>query len=204
MKRYKKKTLKESSWSRIIHHIEAGTSFAVISAYEKEYPLEVNFKKHEELRQDIRKMGYGYIEQKSGYSYINKKDNQEGMFDEESFFIPLITKKEALDLGNSYKQESILFKDDTGFYCLLKNGKIDTEFKTKRDRKTGQITFEPKILKYAFSQLKKATDYQRKQKFAYVIKECVYIDEYRIPTRSDAYRGMKEGKIPEAKYIRIL
>jgi|SRR6056297_512584 len=200
MKRYKRK-FKEASWSRIIHHIESGTSFAVISAYVKDYSYKVNLEKHEELRKDIRKMGYGYIEQKSGYSY--KDIETDRMFEEESFFIPMISKNEALELCNTYEQESILFKDDAGFYCILSNGKIDTEFKTKRDSKTGQITFNPEILKHAFSQLKKATKNQRK-KFAYVVKECVWIEEKKIPARSDAYRGMKEGKIPEAKYIRIL
>jgi len=192
----------ESSWSRIIQHIEAGHSFAVISAYKWDLSETDNTERHNNLRTDIRKLGYGYIEQNSGYSYKDTRTGNLGTVEEESFFIPQITRQEALALAKKYEQESIIYKDGNGFYVLLSNGAIDTEFKTKRD-KTGQITFSPEVIKHAFSQLKKASAHQRQQKFAYVIKECVWTKEYHIPNRSDAYRGIKENKIPEAQYIKI-
>lgn len=200
MRKYKY-LLQESSWSRIIHPVESGTSFAVISAYMIELPIGKNKERHEELRKDIRIKGYGYIEQNSGYSYKKKDTDQTLMSDEESFFIPMMTKKDALQLCNKYEQESILFKDDSGFFCLLADGKIDMIFKTERNKKTGVITFHPDILKLAYSQLKKGTKNQRNQRFAYVVKECLYIEELKIP---DRYQGLKEGKIPIAEFIRIL
>lgn len=199
LKRYKGK-LKESSWSRIIQHIEDGVySFAVISAYLKDLTVEENLKRHEDLRKDIRNLGYGYIEQKSGYTY--KDDETETTVEEKSFFIPLINREEALRLCNKYNQYSILFKDDSSFYEIRSDGKIETRFKTKRDSKTGQITFDPKILKIAYSKLKKSSQYQRGQKFSYVIKECIWIKEYRIPSWAEAM-GSKE--IPKVEYIRII
>lgn len=199
MKPYKK-YFKESSWSRIIQHIISGNSFGVISAYLLDASEEENKKRHKDLRNDIRKIGYGYIEQDSGYTYKNKETNEEITVDEQSFFIPMITKKDALLLCKNYKQYSILFKDDTGFYEIKSDGTIENKFKTKRDSKTGQITFDPKELKLAYSKLKKGTLHQMKQIFSYV-KECVWIKELKIPTR---YEGIRTGKIPEARYEKIL
>ena len=181
----------ESSFSRIIQHIENGVSFAVISAYRSEFKPEENKQRHLQLGKDIQKMGYGFIMQDSGYQY------QDGtVANEQSYFVPTITYKEAIDLGNRYDQESILYKDDQkGFILVYSTNFIDSEgvphhindiamtFKWKSS--DGKITFDSEVLKYAFSSLKRANSSQKGKKYAF-IGECVSLDEAIPPSRHEA------------------
>jgi len=194
LKKYKR--LEESSLSRIWQHVEDDeTSFAVISAYRGIYSEADNLKRHNELKGKIRAMGYGYIEQKSGYSYSNPEEGEDVSVEEKSFFIPNIDFKSAIKLGRLFKQESILYKDkEKGFGLFMcDTGKLEMLFK----RKDKLFSFNKDDIKQAYSQLVKANNNQRKMKFAYVAERF-------IPSRTDAMLGMKEHKIPEAKWIKIV
>jgi len=214
--------LSESSWSRIVHHVESDDDFAVISAFrifDKHNELvshEENLKKHEELEKRIRELGYGFIEQASGYTYTSKKRNiTSKLMEEMSFFIPKIDYDTAMGLGVEFDQESILFKGDktNGFvlvYCRdgedddgnkYKKGDIGLRFKMKKTKEKkddreitkGQITFDPAVLKYAYSSLIKANNVQRyakdkktgeiKNRYAFVVES---ICEGIIPSRTSA------------------
>lgn len=167
-----KKYLEESSLSRIWQHIQnPENTFAVISAFRETNSDEKNWEEHLKLKADIRKK-YGHIPQKSGYTY-QEGDRKGETVDEYSFFVPNISKEEALKLGKKYNQESILFKDSSGFYMIYTDkryGKVGITF--KKDPK-GSLTFDPKVYKYAFSQLLRANK-NNKVKFAYVVKEGKY------------------------------
>lgn len=191
--------LKESSWSRIIQHVENDDSFAVISAYLLNATPEDNLKRHSELRTDIRNLGFGYIEQDSGYTYKNKKTGESFPVREKSFFIPKIDYDKAMKLAQKYDQESILYKDlEKGFVLVYAKDFVDNDdiphktheigmnFKFKKDNK-GKITFNPDILKFAYSELIKANNTQRGKQYAFVSTES--IEEARIPSRTDAIRG---------------
>jgi hypothetical protein len=234
--------LSESSWSRIIQHIESDATFAVISAFTsanedgKVTSKEENINNHSNLKKDVRALGYGYIEQDSGYTYETKEKEENGegertLVREKSLFIPEINFEKAIALGLKYKQESILFKDGKKFALIYCRDGIDRDgnpykkydvgmtFKMnvsriEKDGETtskGQLTFDPRVLKYAYSSLIRANKVQRynkkddtvdandpeiknrmqKKQFAYVAESVIVesIHEALIPSRAEAMRG---------------
>lgn len=190
--------IQESSWGRIIQHIEGPGTFAAISPYIPDASDEENERRFKEMQQVVRSMGYGYIPMDSGYTY---QDTGITEF-EESLFIPKITKDDAMELGRKYQQESILFKDREGFHMIMTDtGAIDMTFQKTRGN-DGQLTFDPEITKIAFSQLKRGSKNQRGRKFAYVPESRDSIRSFLLrarkgPNRTDAYRAMKNGSFPE-------
>ena len=192
----------ESSWGRIIQHIEGNTTFAAISSYVGGFSEKENEKRHENLRRDIREMGYGYIEMDSGYTYQSTQVTAI----EQAFFIPTISREEALQLGRKYDQESIIFKDPNQFAVLLSDsGAVDMEFQMQRGT-DGQITFDPETLKIAFSRLRKGTHNQRGQSFAFraeSVLESFTVRAHAIPTRSEIYRAQKERVITRSTPISL-
>lgn len=196
----------ESSWGRIIQHIESDRTFAAMSAYLAGYDEMENNERHNQLRKDIRDMGYGYIEMDSGYTY----DDDTREF-EKSFFIPNISYKDALHLGRKYEQESILWKDSEGFFEIrCDTEEVNMTFDTGRDN-GGQITFDPETLKIAFSQLRKSNKNQRKP-FAFRAESVgrtesegdqrnFEIRVYAKPVRSEFYQAQKEKKMPKVQRI---
>jgi len=192
------KKLNESSWSRIIQHIQNDNSFAVISAYIKDVTEKENYERHSELRNEIRKLGYGFIEQDSGYTYKDDDTGESIPVKEKSFFIPKIDYDNAIKLAQQFDQESILYKDTTKGFVLVyskdftdKDGKkhktneIDLKFKFKKDN-DGKITFDPEVLKYAYSSLIKANKSQKGKSYAFITTES--IKEGITPSRTDAIR----------------
>jgi hypothetical protein len=196
-------TLKESSWSRIIQHIEDDDSFAVISAFLKNKDRQFNIGKHNQLRDDIVGKGYGhgygYIEQDSGYNYRSKITGASIYSKELSFFVPNMKYNEAMSLAQKYNQESFLYKDNNlGFVLVYSKDDVDSDgkpfkigdigqgFNFKKDN-SGKITFDPAVLKMAYSALMKANKSQKSKPFAYVATNT--IKEAIIPSRADAMRG---------------
>lgn len=192
----------ESSWGRIIQHIESDKTFAAISAYADGMSERTNKERHENLRRDIRAMGYGYIEMDAGYTYSKPGPYRGLTIEEESFFIPEITREEALELGRKYDQESIIFKDKNQFAVLLSDsGAVDLEFDRSRGP-NAQFEFDPEVIKIAFSALKKGgSQYTRGKHFAFRTSESYHVRAYAVPTRSEVYRAQKERTIPKAEAI---
>jgi len=218
------KFITESSWSRILQHIEQTPSFAVISAY-RGVDQKENDLNHKKLKADVRKMGYGFIEQDSGYSYTDPKSDEEGMVEEESLFIPNISYEDAMALGKKYDQESILFKDNERGFVLVytteseghKIGDIDLNFEKKVGGKN--ITFDPSVLKIAFSALKRANKTQKGKPFAYKADfsddesedsfgenyTLVSLKEAIIPSRAEAMKtGYKTGKLATVTWKKLI
>ena len=187
------KVIIESSFSRVWQHIENPTSlFAVISAY---LDTKNDVLNHEQLRKDIRKLGFGYIEMDSGYTY--QVDGKSKIANEKSYMIPNITKKEALKLALKYGQESILWKDDKSFVLLESRkdvgvGKELMVFKSKGK----SLTYDKDTVKVAFSALRKGSKNQIGRKFA-------YLGEMRIKDFPTVY--LYAGKnIPDDEFLRII
>ena len=195
----------ESSWGRIIQHIEGSATFAVISSHVQDFSEDANERRHENLRREIRQMGYGYIEMDSGYTY-KATQGGEAQALEQAFFIPEITKDEALSLGQKYDQETIIWKDQGQFAVIFSTtGAVDMDFQMERGS-NGQITFDPETLKMAFSRLRKGSANQRGQSFAFraeSVLESFTVRAIAVPTRGEAYRAQKTGKLPQAKAISL-
>lgn len=197
--------LRESSWSRVLQHIEKTPSFAVISAFRGVNTPEENEELHKTLKTDVRALGYGFIEQDSGYSYNDPSTGEDGLVQEKSVFIPNISFGDAMNLGKKYGQESILYKDDNVGFALVyttdgnghKAGDADIKFQHKVGGKN--ITFDPETLKIAFSALKQANKTQKGKPFAYKVEEdytIVSLKEAVIPTRTEAMiSGYKNKKL---------
>jgi len=187
--------VKETGLSRIWQHIQSSKTFAVISAFRGSNTEEVNLERHNSLKNDVRSLGHGFIEQKSGYTYANPETGEEGNVDERSLFIPNISKEDAVALGKKYQQESILWKDADEFVILyVDSGKTDAF-----NRGSGSdLTFDPSAVKFAFSQFLKSKNKNAIKKFAYVLKEL------SIPSREDAYKALKEKTgLPQTKWVDV-
>lgn len=156
--------LVESSLSRIIQHIENPSStFGQISASRNEFSKEENKQRHESLKKDVRKMGLGYIEMSGGFQ------EEDGNVQELSLFIPNISKKNAIELGQKYGQFSILWKDPTQFVEIGTNdtsgvGSIKNSFK-----KTGKtIDLNSDSIKNFWSQIYQGR--HKDKKFLFVME----------------------------------
>ena len=86
-------------------------NFAILSADRSERTPEENKAKSEELKKDIKSMGYWYTELKGGYVEISENGKRVPVDGEDSFIVPNMTKKEAMELGKKYDQDTVMFKD---------------------------------------------------------------------------------------------
>lgn len=86
-------------------------NFAILSADRSERTPEENKAKTEELKKDIKSMGYWYTELKGGYVEIGENGKRVPVDGEDSFIVPNMTKEEAMELGKKYDQDTVMFKD---------------------------------------------------------------------------------------------
>ena len=86
-------------------------NFAILSADRSERTPEENKEKSEELKKDIKSMGYWYTELKGGYVEVGKNGKRIPVDGEDSFIVPNMTKEEAMELGKKYDQDTVMFKD---------------------------------------------------------------------------------------------
>lgn len=225
----------ESSLSRILQHVNSpNTTLAVISAFleperlkkaENLYTIpnrgeaqQINLRRHENLRDDIRADGLGYIEVDSGWAY----EDVPGIHEEKAYFIPNISKERARQLCERYNQDCVLFKDNTGFYLMDKKGEKGMEF--GKPGKTGIVTSLPgypsekgqtfglptkrsprlayeklytaNLIKKGFSALIRANKSQKGGKFSFIgKKEKLDVRESLI--------GLDMGKMPKTKKERL-
>ena len=123
--------INEHSLSRVWKHEKRG--FILMSAFRGD-DFEENMKKHEQLKKDIRALGYGFFEIDGMYQYENGT-----LGDELSVFIPALSNEEDTfyfmvdnfqKLGKKYNQESILVKEPDSYggkasLLFCKSGQYD-------------------------------------------------------------------------------
>ena len=168
--------VRESKIGRIYQHMEDPESkFAIISANRSENSDSENIASFSELKKIVRKeLGLGYIELVGGY-VETAQDGTTVEVVEPSLLIPGIKKSDALDLGQKYRQESILMKNGRVMQYLRTTGNIgevDGEFKCCDNR--GNFTLKSAMTPY-FSRLRKGGD--RNVKISFVLKERNYRGE---------------------------
>lgn len=186
------KILLESSLSRVWQHINNNDTFGIISAFRVEYDWDKNMSLHNNLKKEIKDMGYGFVELYGGYTYLDD-NNEEVSVKEKSFFIPKIVFKDISYLGDKYNQETIIFKDENRFDLIRPDGTVEMNFK-----KGEGYNFNPGNLKYAWSQFIKSKNKNAIKKFTFNIQEKV------IPSRTDSYKSLKENKgLAKVKYINL-
>ena len=106
-------TICETSTSRLYAHLTGNKCYAMISAYTIANNENENKRDFSKLRSDVRNLGLGYIPFVSRWTYRNDSGDLE-LTDEQSLLILGITKEKAIELGEKYNQESIIYKDDLG------------------------------------------------------------------------------------------
>ncbi len=177
--------MKESSLSRIwIHVTEDALTFAVLSAFREEFDEKENEANHEELQKKVRSMRYGFVRMRGGYQEEEKGEDGQVVKGEDgqivykdpvykkSLFIPSISREEALELGDYYKQYSIIHKDEEGSFVHIRlaDRVVENEYKTG-DRDAFTFAVEE-----FFSELVKGSHRDRRFKF-----KDIKIEEYFTP-----------------------
>jgi len=160
-----KNFIAESSLSRIWQHVESNRDFGVVSAYRDDMSNEEKVAAHSALKKTVRGMGYGFVEMRGGYN------GDQGFVQEESLFIPNITRKFIIELGVNYQQHSVIHKSKEEFVLVSTNskdgiGKILTNF--TRGGKDNFNTAKDAIKDF-FSSLAKGS--HRGKKFVFNVEE---------------------------------
>lgn len=154
--------LNESSLSRIWQYVEDDNkSFGIVSASHKG-----DSSKYGDLKDTVRKLGFGYIDLQGGYTEI------EGFVSELSLFIPTIDKKTLIKLGQKYNQESVIYKDGDEFSLIGTNDIYGVGKVIKKFIKSGgknNMSMAAEITKEFFSQLLKGS--HKGRKFVFRLQE---------------------------------
>lgn len=149
------KRVTESSISRVFQHIEEPErSFGVISAFRQELSDAENVDRHRALIRDVRALGLGYVEMRGTYT-------EDGVTSQEkSLFVPTMTKKQVMDLGIKYGQDTVIFKDADEFIMVstgprLGVGVVDMRFQAGAGR--SNLELAQSAMKEFFSNLLKGS-----------------------------------------------
>jgi len=175
----------ESSLSRIWQHVEDDNrSFGVLSPYRADLQSYENEENYAELKRIVRQeMGYGYIELRGGYK--ENHGDVEMVTEEESLFIPNISRSEIIELGQRYNQDSVIHKDRNSFAIVSTSdrtggvGSILVDFKKGAGR--DNIDLAKEAVKEFFSALLKGS--HRGRKFVFTVEEQIHrssIDRYYL------------------------
>ena len=92
--------------------IDSGDFFCVISSYKEGRDPETLEEEYNQLKNDIQKLKYEYLEQSFGYCYSDGKGQT--TVRRKSLVVPLMTYHELLVLGEKYNQETISFGGNGG------------------------------------------------------------------------------------------
>jgi hypothetical protein len=181
--------LGESSLSRIWTYIEEeNRNFGIISPFRKSLPSDENESRYIQLKNIIKKLGYGYIEMKGGY----KEDGEEDMSHEKSLFIPEIKKDDLIELGIKFDQDTVIYKNETEFISIG-TSKIHGIGRTVDNfQKNGgkdNLFFDKELFKSVFSSLSKGAHKDRKFLFK-------YLDEREIPSFNKMAYTYRNKELP--------
>ena len=176
--------LNESSLSRILSHIESDRSFGVISAFRGDLSKKENMQRHADLKDQVRQKGYGFIEMRGGY-----KEEDGGFVNELSLFIPNAKKRDLMNLGGEYDQDSIIYKDKDSFDLVGTNratgrGKVLMNFRGGGPRDS--VTLAKDAMKDFFSSLLKGS--QRGKKFLFQTESFVLEEKEILGFNQVAYQ----------------
>ena len=92
--------------------IDSGDFYCIISAYYPGNDPDTLADEHEQLKKDILKMNYSYLEQSYGYQYSD--GNGLTTVSRKSLVVPSMDYHELLALGKKWKQETIAFGGNYG------------------------------------------------------------------------------------------
>lgn len=115
--------LNEISLSRLRTHLEDNRPIAILTGHRAERSQQENKKRNDEIKDLIRRTGYGFVPVKG--AYIEKVDGKPVEVKEDSILIIGEQGKGdelerlAKKIGIKYEQDSVLFRDDKGSTVLI-------------------------------------------------------------------------------------
>ena len=168
--------LREARKARLFQYIEdPGKSFAIISASRGEYSMEENVERTRQLKADVRALKFGYVELVGGYVETDENGNKIEVV-EPSLLIPGIPKDKAIELGEKYEQESILFKKGSEMSYIATSGEDKGEVQASFKAGSGKDNFTVNdVFNPYFSRFKKGS--HRNDNISFVLAEAVYANE---------------------------
>jgi hypothetical protein len=90
-----------------------GKGFGIVSAYEGDSSKKENMNNQDNLKKEVRELGYGYKEIKGRWRTGKDEDVQF----EYSLFIPNLSKEDAKALGKKYKQYAVIYTEGDSIIC---------------------------------------------------------------------------------------
>lgn len=232
IKRYKRLEESSLSriWKHTKEH-ESGTISAFRYAPEcgngQPYSRKQNENRNAKLKAQLLSLGYG-VTAIDGVYIENYGSSDAREVNEDSFIVIDLKdkgslKNDLIKLGEQYEQDSITFSSASGEYYLIGTNKCPNGYPGyKKENKLGKPMFgekgefhskingRPFVFKECVNDIVvKLTDYSIAEirSIKYVAEQAnnnKYSScEYKIPSRTDALKGMKERKIPEAKWIEV-
>jgi hypothetical protein len=158
--------------------------FGIVSAWHQGKLLGANEFSHEQLKTNLRNLGWGFIELRCNFLYLRDTE-QAG--EEKTLFIPEVNLYDLMMLGIKYEQKAFLYKDKTRFELLNTDiGRVLSSFS------------------FAYSDnLKEAySKYLEARSTTEII--VISLEEHRIPTLADSLQSRREqGLLAETTWIKI-
>lgn len=102
----------EETLKKIWEAIDSGEFCSIISSYCPGTDPDTLAEEHEELKNDVLKLKFGYLEMCYGYEYSDGKGQTN--VKKRSLFVPGLGYKDLLALGKKYQQETIAFCGNGG------------------------------------------------------------------------------------------
>lgn len=122
----------EASYSRIYQHTQDDSTFAIIGSddhgVDRYDELVINLREITKKHKG-KKIGFNLVD--GTYTYQEEDGSVGNITFEKSLMIYNINKDEALDLGNSIGQQTIVWKDPKFFGLLYGDGSVFIEFENK-------------------------------------------------------------------------
>lgn len=149
--------INEASLGRVYQHVVKGASksFAIITAFRGGYSVKQNKARNKNLGSDIRGLGIGFFKvtgfwiecQDDSVEYEKCPENMKKPVKEFSYFVPDISKQDAVKLAKKYDQDAIVYQGDET------NQKVELISKTGSSiMKLGK--FSANKIKQAYTQIK--------------------------------------------------
>ena len=107
-------------------------NFGIVSAWVHKKTDNVNRLNHEQLRNNLKNLDFGFIELRACVRYVN--EDREQIYEEKLFLIPKANLYELMLLGAKYQQPAVIYKERVSLNVLDTNvGRVLSSFPFRAD-----------------------------------------------------------------------
>lgn len=94
-------------------------NFGVVSGWHHEKADDINRLNHEQLRNNLKNLDFGFIELRACIRYVN--EDKEHFYEEKLFLVPKAKLYELMLLGVKYQQPAVIYKERVSLNVLDTN-----------------------------------------------------------------------------------